>query len=206
MKTNRPLKDIVREISQLTGSKWVVIALINDGKWTFANCSLPPKNTNWLLKVVNTDNYSKILKTLMKNNRIVQFDIEKKSDLGVGRFYIIPINENAGIFVGTDSLSPQTRKTWKVFSVVADTLLAEENQASQLQEALQELENLQQELLARVAAQQAAEARLIQTTKLAAVGEMAAGVAHELNNPLTTVVLFSCRSRKSDESNKCHRS
>jgi signal transduction histidine kinase len=191
MQTNRPLKDFVREISQLTGSKWVVIAFINDGKWTFANCSLPPKNTNRLLKVVNTDNYSKILKTLIKNNRIVHFDIEKKSYLGVGRFYIIPINENAGIFVGTDSLNPQTRKTWKVLSVVADTLLAEENQALQLQEALQELENLQQELLARVSAQQAAEARLIQTTKLAAVGEMAAGVAHELNNPLTTVVGFS---------------
>jgi two-component system NtrC family sensor kinase len=40
-------------------------------------------------------------------------------------------------------------------------------------------------------AQQEAESRLIQAAKLAAVGEMAAGVAHELNNPLTTVMGFT---------------
>jgi two-component system NtrC family sensor kinase len=40
-------------------------------------------------------------------------------------------------------------------------------------------------------AQRAAENRLLQAAKLAAVGEMAAGVAHELNNPLTTVTGFS---------------
>jgi signal transduction histidine kinase len=55
----------------------------------------------------------------------------------------------------------------------------------------QELQNTQQELQARVAAQAAAEQRLIQAAKLAAVGEMAAGVAHELNNPLTTIVGFT---------------
>lgn len=76
-------------------------------------------------------------------------------------------------------------------AAVADILSSQEDQTSRLQEALQELENLQQEVQARVAAQQAAESRLIRTTKLAAVGEMAAGVAHELNNPLTTVVGFS---------------
>jgi two-component system NtrC family sensor kinase len=40
-------------------------------------------------------------------------------------------------------------------------------------------------------AQQAAENRLLQAAKLAAVGEMAAGIAHELNNPLTTVTGFT---------------
>jgi signal transduction histidine kinase len=36
-----------------------------------------------------------------------------------------------------------------------------------------------------------AESRLVQAAKLAAVGEMAAGIAHELNNPLTTVSGFT---------------
>jgi signal transduction histidine kinase len=35
------------------------------------------------------------------------------------------------------------------------------------------------------------EARLIQSAKLAAVGQMAAGLAHEINNPLTTVAGFA---------------
>src|SRR6185436_14858470 len=43
----------------------------------------------------------------------------------------------------------------------------------------------------RMEAQRTAENRLIQAAKLAAVGEMAAGIAHELNNPLTSVTGFS---------------
>lgn len=42
----------------------------------------------------------------------------------------------------------------------------------------------------RITAQNLAESRLIRSSRLAAVGEMAAGVAHELNNPLTTVTGF----------------
>ncbi len=48
-----------------------------------------------------------------------------------------------------------------------------------------------QELGERVKAQKLAENRLIQSARLAAVGEMAAGVAHELNNPLTTIAGFA---------------
>lgn len=50
---------------------------------------------------------------------------------------------------------------------------------------------LYQELGERMTAQRLAETRLVRTTRLAAVGEMAAGVAHELNNPLTTVTGFT---------------
>ena len=49
---------------------------------------------------------------------------------------------------------------------------------------------LYQELERRIQAQFLAESRLIRSARLAAVGEMAAGVAHELNNPLTTVTGF----------------
>jgi len=49
---------------------------------------------------------------------------------------------------------------------------------------------LYQELQERIEAQRLVENRLIRSARLAAVGEMAAGVAHELNNPLTTVIGF----------------
>jgi signal transduction histidine kinase len=50
---------------------------------------------------------------------------------------------------------------------------------------------LYQELEMRMEAQRLAEERLVRSAKLAAVGEMAAAVAHELNNPLTTVTGFA---------------
>ena len=49
---------------------------------------------------------------------------------------------------------------------------------------------LYKELGERIEAQRRAESQLLRSARLAALGEMAAGVAHELNNPLTTVAGF----------------
>lgn len=53
----------------------------------------------------------------------------------------------------------------------------------QLQESLTELERLHREL-------QETQQQLIQSEKLASMGQLAAGVAHELNNPLGTILLY----------------
>ncbi|MFH1186244.1 MAG: ATP-binding protein [Chloroflexota bacterium] len=66
-----------------------------------------------------------------------------------------------------------------------------EERARRLEETVQQLREAELAASARLAAQQAAESRLLQAAKLVAVGEMAAGVAHELNNPLTTVSGFA---------------
>lgn len=42
--------------------------------------------------------------------------------------------------------------------------------------------------LRNVSAKRKMEAQLVQSGKLALIGELAAGVAHELNNPLTAIL------------------
>jgi|CXWL01.1.fsa_nt_gi signal transduction histidine kinase len=71
------------------------------------------------------------------------------------------------------------------------SVISSANQTQKLHETVRQLRATEIELNARMEAQQSAENRLLQAAKLAAVGEMAAGIAHELNNPLTTVTGFS---------------
>jgi signal transduction histidine kinase len=47
------------------------------------------------------------------------------------------------------------------------------------------------QLQERIQAQNLAEKKMVESARLAAVGEIAAGVAHELNNPLTTIAGFT---------------
>jgi signal transduction histidine kinase len=74
---------------------------------------------------------------------------------------------------------------------ILSSVISNADQYQRSQENVRQLRQTQQELQTRIEAQLEAERRLIQAEKLAAVGEMAAGIAHELNNPLTTVTGFT---------------
>jgi two-component system, NtrC family, sensor kinase len=74
---------------------------------------------------------------------------------------------------------------------VLATVISSADQYERQLNAVRQLRAAQVELKAHMAAQQETERRLLQAAKLAAVGEMAAGIAHELNNPLTTVMGFA---------------
>ncbi len=74
---------------------------------------------------------------------------------------------------------------------ILSSVLSNADQYQRLQENVAQLRQVQLELQTRIQAQMDAERKLIQAEKLAAVGEMAAGIAHELNNPLTTVTGFT---------------
>lgn len=74
---------------------------------------------------------------------------------------------------------------------ILSSVISSAGQYQRLQAMVDQLRLAREELQERVAAQRMTEGRLIQAAKLAAVGEMAAGIAHELNNPLTTVSGFA---------------
>lgn len=114
---------------------------------------------------------SELCVSLKDGDRVIGLmDIESSSKNAFGQNDFMALESLAGI----------------LSSVISN---ADQYQRSQL--TVRELRQTQQELQTRIEAQLEAERRLIQAEKLAAVGEMAAGIAHELNNPLTTVTGFT---------------
>ncbi len=74
---------------------------------------------------------------------------------------------------------------------ILSSVMSSAGQYQKLEATVNQLRAAREELQERIVAQRMTESRLVQAAKLAAVGEMAAGIAHELNNPLTTVSGFT---------------
>ena len=183
----------LREFNQLTDARWSVWITLIDGNWVIQTATLLTKPLQRkLVEFLKSPVIEKWMEQSFVSEHNRPLPVDPSVGMNCNRLFLFPLHDGRNaILVGADKLSPHSRRIWKMASHAFAGLVVSEDQTRQLEDALQELENTQQELQARIAAQQAAEARLIQTTKLAAVGEMAAGVAHELNNPLTTVVGFS---------------
>lgn len=116
----------------------------------------------------------------------------------VGSAICVPLQDNERI-LGIISVEASEKNAFSHNDLLAleslagflTSVVSSVDRYQMLQDTIQILQTTQEELQERMEAQRAAENKLIQAAKLAAVGEMAAGVAHELNNPLTTVAGFS---------------
>jgi two-component system NtrC family sensor kinase len=70
---------------------------------------------------------------------------------------------------------------------ILSSVITSAKQYQRLQETVKQLQLTETELKARMEAQRAAEAKLIQAEKMATAGRLSASIAHELNNPLQAV-------------------
>jgi PAS domain S-box-containing protein len=111
-----------------------------------------------------------------------------KKIIGIGR-EVVGRRKDGTTFPLDLSVAEARLGDWRVFLGILRDISEQKRAQRELQEGKQHLERAVAELQAKGDEVRAATQQLWQAAKLASVGELAASIAHELNNPLATVSL-----------------
>jgi len=105
----------------------------------------------------------------------------------ISRGLVEPITRLQGAMAATGDGEPQTPVGLDASDEIGDLARAFAAMTERLRHSRADLEHANRQLEVRLADLQQAQDRLVQSEKLASIGEMAAGVAHGLRNPLASL-------------------
>jgi len=164
----RQLAENIPEVFWLSDPELTKIFYVNPSYENIIGrtCESLYKNPRSFMEVIHPDDRAQVMATVGRSNE--GFDLEHR--------IIRPGGEIRWIRARTVPVRDTTGKVYRIAGVAEDITEARQS-VENLRSAKKKLEETQ--------------AQLVQSEKLAGIGQLAAGVAHELNNPLSGVMGFS---------------
>jgi signal transduction histidine kinase len=191
------LTQIACGVSSLIGLDWSIITICKDGQERLIASSLPileeEEGEAYSLHGTLTEIVVNTGTTLTMDDISAHPEIEDPPE-GYQAYLGIPMITSTGDILGTIcsfSINPRRFtsaevRTVELFAERAATAIENYRLFQQLQHLNQ---NLEAEVIQRTEELRIAQSRLIEKERLAAIGEFAAMIVHEIRNPVTTILM-----------------
>lgn len=195
LELDRYLAQITQGVSGLLKLDWTVVTLCQDGTERVLASSLDMGAGEHVYALHGT-----LTGTVIELGRSLAVeDTTTCTDFGAApegycSYLGVPLRTQNGVVIGTICSFNRAPRHFSEAEVQTTELFAERAATAidnyyLYQQQLQFNERLEAEVAARTAELQLAQAKLVEQERLAAIGEFAAMIVHEIRNPLTTVMM-----------------